>query len=94
MENAQIAERIKARSSPMVGAVLLASSLGLILLGGCFLIGILALMYPSVVFGPQGSDQWGPREIAFVSVLYSASIGCFLAAIYVGYRGVRAATGA
>ena len=62
-------------------AVLVAGGLGLIGLGGCFLIGVMFLHLPlMIVSGSTASITWTPGVYAFAGVLYGAAFGCFAGA--------------
>jgi hypothetical protein len=62
-------------------AVLAATGLGLIALGGCFLIGVLVLFYPSLAFGPASmrlAPPWSWGTYLFASVLSLLAVISFL----------------
>ncbi len=62
-------------------AVLVAGGLGLIGLGGCFLIGVMFLHLPLIILnGAAASIPWTPGTYAFAGVLYGASFACFAGA--------------
>lgn len=70
------------RSSPIGVAVVLGMlALGMIGLGGCFMIGIGA-MYDIFALAPSKPRNWTPGEITFVSALYAATAACFAGAFY------------
>jgi len=78
------------------GAVLLIAGLGLILLGGCFLIGAVvianpAFFDPSPPAGPPALPSWDPVNIfLFTALNVLALASCVSAAILfvVGFRGL------
>jgi hypothetical protein len=76
-----VVERRLSRSPRVwAGAVLVAAGLGLILLGGCFLIGVLELLH---YFGTPQGGEYPVRsgEVFFLEVvLYGMAFVCFLAA--------------
>lgn len=67
-------------------AVLVAGGLGLIGLGGCFLIGVMILHLPAVMLNgstPGIVVAWTNGVYAFAGVLYGAAFGCFAGAAVV-----------
>ncbi len=74
-------------SSPAaVGGVLMLGGLGLIGLGGCFLIGIL---FSNTDANFYGTGSLSVAVIVFQAVLYLAAVGCFGGAIFLIVRAVR-----
>ncbi len=63
--------------------ILCLTGLGLILLGGCFTIGVLLLS--------EKPGPWNSRELVLSSVLYFACSLCFVAAAIVLVIGIRRA---
>jgi len=66
-------------------AVLAATGLVLIALGGCFLIGVLVLFYPSLAFGPTTvhlTPTWSWGTYLFASVLWVLAMICFISAAW------------
>jgi hypothetical protein len=64
-------------------AVLAITGLGLIALGGCFLIGVLLLFYPSLTFGPTtiavtSAPIWSWGTYLFCTVLSALAACCFV----------------
>ena len=68
-----------------VGFALMFGGLGLIFLGGCFLIGVLILNNVSTVNGKAFTSG----ELLLMTVLYVASFGCFGGAAYLITLAVR-----
>ena len=72
------------------------AGLGLILLGGCFLIGPMvianpAFFDPSPSVGPPPLPSWDPVNIFLFTVLNVLAFACFLSAailFVVGFRGL------
>jgi hypothetical protein len=61
-------------------AILSLTGLGLIALGGCFLIGVLILFDPAIVFGasgPAAAKPWSRGTYAFATALSLLSLHCF-----------------
>ena len=71
------------RRSYWPAAILCATGLGLIVLGGCFTIGILLLTEV-----PSG---WAQRHVMLALVLYGCCGGCFAGAVAVLRMGIRLA---
>jgi hypothetical protein len=59
-------------------AILALTGLGLIGLGGCFLIGVLILFNPSLTFGPSTPPPWTWGTCAFAGVLSLLAAICFI----------------
>ena len=62
-------------------AVLAMMGLGLIGLGGCFLIGVLIMLYPPLGFGPNvvnGIPPWTWGTYVFAGVLWLVAAGCLI----------------
>ena len=61
------------------GAALIFGALGLVFLGGCFMIGILVINTPSILGGP-GAVPYPktPGDIVLEIVLYSLAFSCFI----------------
>ncbi|MGN6505728.1 MAG: hypothetical protein ACTHM6_09205 [Tepidisphaeraceae bacterium] len=60
----------------MVAAVLGAFAIALLVIGGCFLVGI-GLMYDLLQFGKVSPDPWSAGQIAYVSALWVCAVGSF-----------------
>jgi hypothetical protein len=71
------------RSGPSIwaAAVLALVGLGLIGLGGCFLIGVMLLQSPGV-FGANAAVIMTPGTVLLLLVLYGMAAVCFLGALY------------
>ena len=70
-------------------AVLLAGGLGLIALGGCFLIGVLILNLQGSLQGAPPPTVWTPGLIVFAAILYVLAFSCFAAASVLIVRTTR-----
>ncbi len=71
--------------------VLAATGLGLIALGGCFLIGVMLAYMPAMAQVNPTPTVWSSGVYAFVTVLYVLATLCFLGAIAVLYLAIRTA---
>lgn len=76
--------------------VTLASSLGLVGLGGCFLVGVLALLHPELFIGGPCNDTTvikpvtlSAEELALMFILYGLGFACFLGALLLFLVAVR-----
>ena len=89
-----------AQSTPLSGgrvwaaAVLAMTGLGLIALGGCFLIGVLVLFNPSLAFGPSPTGltnvlAWTWGDYLFAGVLSLLAAICFFFAAWILWLTVR-----
>jgi hypothetical protein len=84
-----------ARASPVRGSIwggiaLLGAGLGLIVLGGCFLVGVLEVTNSPAAtnYGPMMTN-W-PAALALMPwVLYLLAFGCFAGAVWMLAAGVR-----
>ena len=72
------------------GAAVLFGGLGLVLLGGCFLIGVLAATEVARENTVQGAPGLTPWVITLLCVLYFATFACFLGAVVLLVKGTRA----
>jgi hypothetical protein len=73
-----------------VATVLAMTGLGLIALGGCFLIGILILIDPPVAFGPTNNvPVWSLRNYALAGALSLLATICFISAGWLLFLTVR-----
>jgi hypothetical protein len=70
------------------GVALLFAGLGLIVIGGCFLIGIL-MLYSSPSLGGNSFMSWPLPLMALPWVLYTLSFGCVGGAIWMIAAGIR-----
>jgi hypothetical protein len=76
-------------SSVAGGVAMLFMSLGLILLGGCFLIGVV-LMYSKGTFDQYPSTEYWPPALKMLPwLLYLLAFSCFAAALWMMLAGVR-----
>jgi hypothetical protein len=67
------------------GALLLVAALGLILMGGCFLIGALVMVDPAILNtspgpGPQPAPSWDPAGVYLFTTLNVLCGVCFVGA--------------
>ena len=67
--------------------------LGLIGLGGCFLIGVLAFHVPQVFFFNAPQVVWSAEKVLFVIILYLLAVSCFVGAFFILTRTVVALFG-
>jgi hypothetical protein len=65
----------------LAAAVLLAGGLGLLLLGGCFLIGIMVLLTGTGLGATPVTFAWTPPLYALLIALSIVAIACFAGAI-------------
>jgi hypothetical protein len=75
------------RPSALAGAALLAGGLGLILLGGCFLVGVMMITERAKFF----LSPLTPSNIILISVLYVVAFACFIGAallVVIAARGL------
>ncbi len=72
------------RGGPSIwaAAVLALVGLGLIGLGGCFLIGVLVVQSPEIVT-PNATVNWTPATILFLLILYALAGICFIGALFI-----------
>jgi hypothetical protein len=76
------------RTAPAVWIALI--GVALIGLGGCFCIGIMAALIPSLIFGaPAPAPALTSGLIEFLVVLHVAAFGCFGGAVFLIQKGVR-----
>src|SRR5688572_15695761 len=71
------------------GIALMGAGLGLILLGGCFLIGVIALHGQQVLLQYGSYSQWPLPLIVLPWVFYVLAFGCFAGAVWMLAAGVR-----
>ena len=69
-------------------AVLL-GGLALVVLGGCFLIGALALLSNFALAPPAQLPVWSLRDSIYLGVLYTIAFACFAAAAWVIVLAVK-----
>jgi hypothetical protein len=84
------ASPVRAAPNLWAAAVLAIVGLGLIGLGGCFLIGVLCFHLPQVFGANAPSVAWTPGEVFFVLILYVLAAACFAGAFWVLSRTVVA----
>lgn len=72
------------------GVALLLGGLGLVFLGGCFLIGVLIATEVARENTVQGAPGLTPWVIVLLCVLYFATFACFLGALLLLVKGTRA----
>ena len=68
-------------------AAILLGGIALIALGGCFLIGVMAL-YTNGFFGLKAAPPLGPGSYVLIAILYALAFGCFAGAVAVIVAGV------
>jgi hypothetical protein len=79
------------RGSPVTaGAVILLGGLGLVFLGGCFLIGALVVTEAGRENFVQGKGGLTTSMVLLLCVLYLATLGCFAGAVALLVAGTRA----
>ncbi|CAN5690693.1 hypothetical protein BH09PLA1_BH09PLA1_19710 [soil metagenome] len=71
------------------GAAILAGGLGLVPLGGCFLIGVLGIVRPSAFNGPLNSPPMTTAATALMSILYLLAFVCFAGAAIMIFCATR-----
>jgi hypothetical protein len=71
------------------GAALLAGALGLVILGGCFLVGALILVRPEVIEPAIQTSPLSPEGNFLLMVLYLLAVMCFLGALLLFCQGAR-----
>jgi hypothetical protein len=71
------------------GAAIIVGGLGLILLGGCFLIGVLSIVRPSAFMGPMNAPPMTAAATALMWILYLLAFGCFAGAAIMLFSGTR-----
>jgi hypothetical protein len=76
------------------GAVLVLAGLGLILLGGCFLLGIYGILHPEFFGTPPPPNPLGIRVTSVADeflnlTLYAAAFACFAGAAVLTVKGSR-----
>ena len=72
------------------GAAVLFGGLGLVLLGGCFLIGVLIATEVARENTVQGAPGLTPWVVVLLCVLYFATFACFLGGVVLLVKGTRA----
>lgn len=76
--------------SPWAGAAIILGGLGLILLGGCFLIGVLLIVRPNFVT-PSSTNDVTVAQVILMIFLYLLAFACFAGAaamLFLGTRGL------
>jgi hypothetical protein len=76
-------------SPVLAGAAILLGGLGLIVLGGCFLIGVLIASSAARESAVQGGPGLTPSMILLEIVLYVAAFACFAGAVTMLVIGTR-----
>ena len=74
--------------SPWAGAAILFGGLGLILVGGCFLIGVLLIVRPNFVAAASTNDLTVAQVILMI-FLYLMAFVCFAGAAAMLFAGTR-----
>ena len=82
------APRLGARA--WAGAAILAGGLGLVALGGCFLIGVLSIVSAASFTGNNPPRALTPPQLALMTVLYLLAFSCFAGALTLLFVGTRA----
>ena len=75
-----------------VGGLLLGGGLGLIVLGGCFLIGIWIMIGAHALDGPN-TGNWSSQSFILMLVLYAFAFACLLGAAILIIAATRALLG-
>ena len=75
------------RTAPL--AVIMLTGLGLIALGGCFLIGVMVIIHPTTFQGTPVTAPLSFPEIVFIIALSLLAIGSFAGAIVLLVIGTR-----
>ena len=70
-------------NSPWPMIMLVVLSLGLIVLGGCFCIGLLLLTTPSLLTNQLSSPRLTEEQVMLEGVLVCMAIGCFVPGMYI-----------
>ena len=78
------------RSPTLAGAAVLAGGLGLVFLGGCFLIGALIVTEAARENWMQGLGGMTTSMVVLLCVLYAATFACFAGALTMLVMGTRA----
>lgn len=71
------------------GAAIIAGGLGLVLLGGCFLIGVLSIVRPNAFMGPLNAPPMTTTATALMWILYLLAFACFAGAALMLFAGTR-----
>ena len=89
--NAQIAYAtpVPTGSPVAAGVALMLGGLGLVLLGGCFLIGVLLATEVSRENASQGGPGITTSVVVLLCVLYFAAFACFSGALVLLVKGTR-----
>ena len=72
------------------GAAIIFGGLGLVLMGGCFLIGVLSIVQPNVFMGPAAPPPMTPAATLLMVILYLLAFLCFAGAAVMLVSGTRA----
>lgn len=70
------------------GALFLATALGLVALGGCFLIGAMCLLAPELLVA-NARVVWTPRTYLLLATLYLLAFAAVAGAVVLFFLGVR-----
>jgi hypothetical protein len=96
MPNVPLADLAYAPPEPRPSAkvwaagVIIFSGLALIVLGGCFLIGVMVILGGATGFmGPAPKSNWPPSVYIFLGVLYALAFACFASAALLIVSGLR-----
>ena len=82
----------RAGAKVWAAAVIIAAGLALIVLGGCFLIGVMIVLSGNIgVMGPMGPAKsvWPISVYIYLGVLYLLAFGCFTFAVVLVFSGLR-----
>jgi len=81
----------RAGARAWAGAAIVSCGLGLIGLGGCFLVGVLSIVSPSTVGGNTPPASLTTAQLMLMSILYLLAFLCFGGAatlLFIGTRGL------
>ena len=79
------------RPPVLAGAAIVLGGLGLVVLGGCFLVGVLSLVSPGLSFSRRAPNALSGPEWVLMVVLYLLAFACFAGAasmLFLGTRGL------
>jgi hypothetical protein len=72
------------------GAAIIFGGLGLVLLGGCFLIGVLSIVRPNIFMGPATAPPMTAAATMLMMILYLLAFLCFAGGAVMLVTGTRA----